>query len=218
MPTLIHDHEWIDRHNEMKKIFEVVNETFPSSFTDSTLQNGLKGYVGMGFHCGMRNAKDINFWTGIKRHPEDGNWYHLYDPFADLSDINLKVPSETHNCVYNLGGKPITNGCTEAWACGICRVSQTMILYLKGLCKADYEVYDKQFYIYGLKNNRPYFRYRIVYTFCIKITIELNNFHIYTITEVWKKVIYFLNVQKHMNVILEHGFCNLYLTQIRLWN
>ena len=158
MPTLLYDHEWIERHEEIKTIFMAVNDTFPSSFVDSTLAS-LEGYVGMESHCGMTNAKEIDFWTGIKRHPENGSWYHLYDPLADLSNIDLKVPSETHNCVYNFGGKPVTRGCRDAWPCGICRVSQTMLLYLKGLCQTDYEVYDKKFYIFGLKNNRPYFRY-----------------------------------------------------------
>ena len=152
LPTVFYDHEWIDKHEEIKKIFRAVNDSFPSSFVDSTFN------YGMGSHCGMRNAKEIDFWTGIRRHPENGTWYHLYDPLADMSHIDLEVPSEIHNCVYNLGGKPITKGCTDAWPCGICKVSLTHLLYLKGLCQADYEVYDKQFYIFGLKNNRPYFR------------------------------------------------------------
>ena len=142
MPALKHENEWALQYEKTRKIFKEVNETFPSSFVD-------KCWIG---------GSGIEYWIGNQRYPENGTWYHLYDPLVDMSDFDLKVSFESHNCVANIGGKPNPRVCTFAWPCGMCEVSKTKILYLKGLCIADLEFYDTDFYIYGLKNNRPYFR------------------------------------------------------------
>ena len=33
------------------------------------------------------------------------------------------------------------------------------VLYLKGLCNDNTDLYDLQYYVHGLRNDRPYFRY-----------------------------------------------------------
>ena len=108
MPNLLHKNEWVDQHEKNWKIFKEVNETFPSSFLE---------------RCWVKGS-GLEFWTGIQRHPVNGTWYHLYDPLADMSDIDMKVQYDSHNCVSNSGGKPKTSGCSS----GVSIVSTTGLM------------------------------------------------------------------------------------------
>ena len=42
--------------------------------------------------------------------------------------------------------------------CGICEIPEDKLIYLKGLCKDSYDIFDMKYHVYGLKNNRPYFK------------------------------------------------------------
>ena len=101
------------------------------------------------------------FWAvcySLQRNSSTGQWYNIYDPSDKLSDLSLTVSSENDNCVYNVGGMADPDRCSKEFPCAICSVSQDKVLYLKGLCEDDLKLYDIEYYIYGLKNNRPYFR------------------------------------------------------------
>ena len=120
---------------------------------DKNKKSGIRCFSG-----GTSKMQTIDFWMGIKRNPENGLWTHLYAPLANLSNLNLKANADPENCVYNFEGEPVVGSCSYKFPCAICRVSQSHLLYLKGLCKNDLDFYDDEFYIYGLKNNRPYFK------------------------------------------------------------
>ena len=152
MPIVKQDHEWIDNHEEMYRIFKAVNNSQPSAFHDNTKCFGC-------FRCftGFSLAI-IEFWMGMKRNPSSGKWHSIYDPSDELADLSIKVSSENDNCIFNVGGQADPDRCNKDFPCAICSVSQDKVLYLKGLCKDDLKIYDIEYYIYGLKNNRPYFR------------------------------------------------------------
>lgn len=141
-------------YEEMWKVFESVNKTFPSAFVDTTKKSGLRCYT---------EDQQIDFWVGLERKPSNGNWFSPFDQLADFSNINLQVAFDNENCVYNYAGQPKTTTCSRIFPCGICRVSHDKILYLKGLCEPDSKFYDLRYYIYGVKNNRPYFRQAYFY-------------------------------------------------------
>ena len=151
MPTVKQDHEWIDKHEEIYNIFKAVNDSQPSAFRDNGKKSGLKCFQGFSLDI-------IDFWMGMQRNPSSGKWYSIYDPSDELSDLSIKVSSENDNCVFNVGGQPDPDRCSKEFPCAICSVSQDKVLYLKGLCEDDLKIYDIEYYIYGLKNNRPYFR------------------------------------------------------------
>ena len=160
MPTIAQKDEWIDEYERIKDIFQIVNDTFPSSFVDSNLKNGVQ--------CWKSQGKVIQFWTGLLRNAEKKVWYNKHT-LTELPNIGLADSGSDYNCVSIIEEVPTPLPCHKIGPCAICTVSKDKILYLKGFCKDDREFFDTEFYIYGLKNNRPYFRYRIVYTFCIKI-------------------------------------------------
>ena len=151
MPIVKQDHEWIDKHEEIYSIFKAVNNTQPSAFRSKEIKKGIKCFGGLSFDV-------IDFWMGMQRNSSTGQWYNIYDPSDKLSDLSLTVSSENDNCVYNVGGMADPDRCSKEFPCAICSVSQDKVLYLKGLCEDDLKLYDIEYYIYGLKNNRPYFR------------------------------------------------------------
>lgn len=120
---------------------------------DKNKKSGIRCFDGA-----TSKMKTIDFWMGITRNPKNGVWTSLYAPSTNLSNLHLKANVETDNCVFNLDGKPVVASCSYNRVCAICRVSQSHLLFLKGLCQNDLAFYDKEFYIYGLKNNRPYFK------------------------------------------------------------
>ena len=152
MPTVFTLDEWKSKYQQVLKVFKEFNETFPSGFVDRNKKSGLRCFTGTG------KMQEIDFWMGIERNPDNGVWTHLYDKYANLSNLNLKDDDNPSNCVYNFEAEPVVQRCSMKWPCGICRVSQSHLLHLKGLGKNDLDYYDDEFYIYGLTNNRPYFK------------------------------------------------------------
>ena len=154
MPTVFTVDEWKSKYQQELKVFKEFNETFPSGFVDKNKKSGIRCFT-----SGNGKMQGIDFWMGIKRNPDNGVWNNLYDIYDNLSNLNLEANANPHgNCVYNFDAEPSVKTCSYKWPCGICRVSQSHMLHLKGLCKTDLDFYDDQFYIYGLKNNRPYFK------------------------------------------------------------
>ena len=152
MPTVLTVDEWKSKYQQVLKVFKEFNETFPSGFVDKNIKSGIRCFTGTG------KMQGIDFWMGIKRNPENGVWTNLYDIYANLSNLNLDTDVDPHNCVYNFMAEPVVKSCSYKFPCAICRVSQSHLLHLKGLCKNDLDFYDDEFYIYGLTNNRPYFK------------------------------------------------------------
>ena len=147
LPTVKRNHEFRDNHEKMFEIFKAINYTQPSGFLEKTNDHGITCFKGY-------SSDSIDFWMGMQRKSEKGKWFSLYEP-----SVELKVEVKGwDNCLTNEGGVPDSDPCTKERPCGICSVSPDKILYLKGLCKDDLTLFDNEYYIFGLKNNRPYFR------------------------------------------------------------
>ena len=150
MPTVKRNQDFPKDHKKIIEIFKAINYTQPSGFLDKTYDQGITCFKGF-------SSDSIDFWTGMQRNSQNGKWYSLYEPSVDLP--NLEISPTNDNCLTNVGGIADSDECTKESPCGICAVSQDKVLYLKGLCKDDLTLYDTEYYIFGLKNNRPYFRY-----------------------------------------------------------
>ena len=150
MPSVKRNQDFPKDHEKIIEIFKAINYTQPSGFLDKTYDQGITCFKGF-------SSDSIDFWTGMQRNSQNGKWYSLYEPSVELP--NLEIPPTNNKCLSNKGGIPDSDPCTKESPCGICAVSQDKVLYLKGLCKDDLTLYDIEYYIFGLKNNRPYFRY-----------------------------------------------------------
>ena len=104
MPVVKTDAKWDEIYEKVFEIFKEINVTQPTSFRDNDRSDdsGLRCFTGFG------SVSVVDFWMGMQRDAYDV-WRSIYDPSVDLEDINLEVSSEKHNCVYNLGGKPISD-------------------------------------------------------------------------------------------------------------
>ena len=149
MPTVKRNQDFPKDHEKIIEIFKAINYTQPSGFLDKTYDQGITCFKGF-------SSDSIDFWTGMQRNSQNGKWYSLYEPSVELP--NLEISPTNDNCLTNVGGIADSDECTKQSPCGICAVSQDKVLYLKGLCKDDLTLYDTEYYIFGLKNNRPYFR------------------------------------------------------------
>lgn len=149
MPTVKRNQDFPKDHEKIIEIFKAINYTQPSGFLDKTYDQGITCFKGF-------SSDSIDFWTGMQRNSQNGKWYSIYEPSVELP--NLEISPTNDNCLTNVGGIADSDECTKQSPCGICAVSQDKVLYLKGLCKDDLILYDTEYYIFGLKNNRPYFR------------------------------------------------------------
>ena len=106
----------------------------------------------------------VNVWLGQYKNDSTGSWSSPYNDEEDFA--NFKTPDTTSNCVYVLGDKVFPEECTQAAACGICKLGTATdipntIIKMKGVCEDDLlrkKNYDLDYYIYGVKNGRPHFR------------------------------------------------------------
>ena len=58
-----------------------------------------------------------------------------------------------------LGSTPADFPCDGEFPCGNCKLPDDKSLYLKGICADVIEsTYDNQYYVYGIKHDKPYFR------------------------------------------------------------
>ena len=155
IPPLVKPHyggegkPWKYIYGKYYQVFGVFKKEFPSTFTSLNQKYGRQCFSEEG---------DLRFWTGITRNLETTQWYSKYD-FFNFTTLNMTIASENQRCVYIDAGKYRTADCADKeGACGICRISQDKIIYLKGLCNVDLKKYDIKYYIHGAKNNRPYFK------------------------------------------------------------
>ena len=153
IPPLIYKNSEIDEvYNNTLNVFFSANKTFPNGFLDND--------IGKGIRCFTSKTKEatVDFWTGMKWNRDMGKWYSPFEPFLDFSKFSQNVDQQDYDCAYYYAHDFIIANCEEKWPCGICQFPEDKVLYLKGLCKHDYELYDEKFYIYGLQNTRPYFK------------------------------------------------------------
>ena len=106
----------------------------------------------------FQDADTITFWMGIRRNDVTDTWYNPFDSSMDFSYFELEVASESENCAYIQGGKISPASCDGRSPCGICKIPEKKVLYLKGLCEDDNDFYDNQYYIHGSQNDRPFFQ------------------------------------------------------------
>ena len=117
-------------------------------------------------NCITENGK-VLFWLGQYKESINGEYINPYDTDGYQTDFKqFIVPKTASKCVYALGDKVFAEVCTVAGACGICKLGESTevpntILKMKGICGVDLfrkKNYDLDYYVYGVKNSRPYFR------------------------------------------------------------
>ena len=106
--------------------------------------------------CFRGDGGSIAFWLGIKNLPS-GNWANVYQL---NQTVNINIKKYTNNsCLAIFGERVVPFSCDSPDICGICKLPQDMILYMKGICPTFAKrVYDIQYFIHGVKNDRPYFK------------------------------------------------------------
>ena len=85
------------------------------------------------------------------------------NPYKVNQTLNLDIRNAPgQECLYMFGKKILTQDCNENYPCGICKLPENQLIYMKGLCKDDRNnLYDVQYYAHGVINDRPYFRWDI---------------------------------------------------------
>ena len=106
----------------------------------------------------------VKFWLGQYKDSEN-QWTNPYDSSKTFE--NFKAPQTLSKCVYVLGNGIFQEECSSHVACGVCNLVDknefgTSLIKMKGVCKDDLwsnKLYDVDYYIHGVKNGRPYFRF-----------------------------------------------------------
>ena len=141
-----------DVYNEVREIFVSMNKTFPSGFLDKTRDEGIRCF-------NSKTSSDLDFWLGMKWNHIEKKWFSpFFKPFLDLIAFKEEPNHDSNNCAYFFGNKFVESKCQRKYPCGICKLPQDKLMYLKGLCEYGYDVFDFQYYVYGLQNVRPYFK------------------------------------------------------------
>ena len=138
-------------YNEVKQIFLSVNKSFPSGFIDKTKTEGIRCFM-------SKTSSDMDFWIGMKFNHIEGKWYSPFKPLFDFSEFKEKPLGNSYSCGYFYGNMFVSSFCHKKFPCGICEAPHNKLIFLKGLCQFGYDLFDMKYYVYGLKNNRPYFK------------------------------------------------------------
>ena len=153
IPPLIHKTlQEKEVYNEVKEIFVSMNKTFPSGFLDKTKREGIQCFL-------SKTSADVAVWLGVKWNSIERKWYSpFFKPFLDLFEFKGLVLKDEYQCAYFYGSQFYNSNCQKKFPCGICKVPQGKLINLKGFCEYAYDIFDFQFYVYGLQNARPYFK------------------------------------------------------------
>ena len=152
LPLVNRESQKKEVYNEFKRIFTAMNKTFPSAFLDKTRSVGIRCFT-------SKTNFEVDFWLGQKWDSIERKWYSpFFKPLEDFSEFKEKISAEGYNCGYLYANLFFTTPCNRIYPCGICEVPNDKLIYLKGLCKYAYDMFDFRFYVHGLKNNRPYFK------------------------------------------------------------
>ena len=150
-PFILTNSQKNEVYKDIKEIFITVNKTFPKAFFDKSKNSGIKCFP-------SKTKSDVDFWLGMKWNKVKEKWYSPFRPFMDLSKFKLSLISEDAKCSYIYANTLFSSPCERKFPCGICKIPDDTLIYLKGFCEQGYDIFDQQYYIYGLKNNRPYFK------------------------------------------------------------
>ena len=110
------------------------------------------------------NPNAMHFWLGVNRINTHPHWTNPYEADQNLSDLEMPYSSiSTRQCTCAFDRQIIAIECSRKFTCGICHITSEHAFYLKGICADDFShLYDVKYYVSGLYNGRPYFRYAIV--------------------------------------------------------
>ena len=140
-----------DEYDEVRDIYLTANKTFPSGFLDRTIPEGIRCFL-------SKTNSNVHFWTGMKWNQIEEKWYSPFKPFTNFSEFKEEIVSKGSNCGYFYDNTFLSAYCQMKFPCGICEIPEDKLIYLKGLCKDSYDIFDMKYHVYGLKNNRPYFK------------------------------------------------------------
>ena len=150
-PLVLMNSQKEEVYKEVKSIYVAVNKTFPSGFLDKTRAVGIRCFI-------SKTNSDADFWIGMKWNSVEEKWFSPSKPSMDFSKFELSVISEDSKCAYIYANVLYNSPCNRKFPCGICKVPQEKLIYLKGLCEQGYNIFDQKYFVHGLKNNRPYFK------------------------------------------------------------
>ena len=153
-PLVYKDSLQIEVYNNIREVFFSLNKTFPSGFLDKTESDGIRCFAS------KASSASIDFWLGMKWNENEGKWYSPFQPKADFSEFKQEIWQEGYNCGYMRDNMFYNVPCQNSYfePCGTCEFPKDKFIYLKGFCSYGYDIFDFQYYIYGVKNNRPYFK------------------------------------------------------------
>ena len=140
----------------MDKHATQINEEISDAFV--ALNSSFPGHD----QCFVGDTLRSKFWYGITRLSTDGGWVDPRYPTQELfpaDDIPISN-YEINKCSYYDGNKIHSVWCDFIFPCGVCEIPRGKWYYLKGLCNNDLDkIYDFHYYIYGVSDQRPYFKY-----------------------------------------------------------
>ena len=151
-PLIYKDSQQTEVYNDIREVYLSINKTFPSSFLDKTRSEGIRCF------SSKASSASIDFWLGMKWDQNERKWYSPFKPLDDFSEFKQEIWQEGYNCGYISNDIFYNAPCVNTYPCGMCKFPQDKLVYLKGFCNSGYDIFDFQYYIYGVKNNRPYFK------------------------------------------------------------
>ena len=140
----------------MDKHATQINEEISDAFV--ALNSSFPGHD----QCFVGDTLRSKFWYGITRLSTDGGWVDPRYPTQELFNADdIPISNyEINKCSYYDGNKIHSVWCDFIFPCGVCEIPRGKWYYLKGLCNNDLDkIYDFHYYIYGVSDQRPYFKY-----------------------------------------------------------
>ena len=150
-PLLYMNSQTTEVYKRVNEIFISVNKTSPDGFLDKTRTEGIRCFV-------SKTSSAVDFWSGMKWNQIEQKWYSPFKPKEDFSKFKEEIQEDGFNCGYIYEHLFYNIPCQRKFVCGICKVPHSKFIYLKGLCNYGYDIFDMKYYVYALKNNRPYFK------------------------------------------------------------
>ena len=112
----------------------------------------------------LDEAPEVFFWTGIIEDTENDREVFINEYTQEPIEWDPNIypgPLGNFSCTMVRGDHLVKKDCDDLEPCGICKVEPQKRLRLKGLCVDDLKRdsdFDTEFYVYGLFNDRLYFR------------------------------------------------------------
>ena len=162
LPTLNKNSQSKGIHFEKTEKFIALNKTYPGhekcllSESSSLFWYGIRRNVTVRIRIQMYLIISKLFHEILL---QKKMWYNPKDLSQDFSMFVLEPPGPAETCAYDFEGNPFTSSCGNNYPCGICDIPEDQLIYMKGLCKDDIaSLYDVQYYVYGVHDERPRFK------------------------------------------------------------